>query len=122
MGKQYEVKVGINSQSRVSVEGEARLVRIFRSDLGDAEADEVAALVPDLTSDTPKSESAALRLKPILLKLGKVGYDAAIKIIIEWRIRGLGVGLRQPFGLRCRRLHIGRYYTSRSTEPKKGLS
>jgi hypothetical protein len=83
MGEQYEVKVGINSQSRVSVEGEARLVRIFRSDLGDAEADEVAALVPDLTSDTPKSESAALRLKPILLKLGKDGYDAAIKIIID---------------------------------------
>jgi hypothetical protein len=24
-----------------------------------------------------------LRLKPILLKLGKVGYDAAIKIIID---------------------------------------
>jgi hypothetical protein len=83
MGKQYEVKVGINSHSRVSVEGEARLVRIFRSYLGDAEADEVAALVSDLTSDTPKAESAALRLKPILLKLGKVGYDLAIKIISD---------------------------------------
>ena len=59
------------------------LVRIFRSDLGDAEADEVAALVPDLTSDTPKAESAALRLKPILLRLGKVGYDVAIKIISD---------------------------------------
>ena len=59
------------------------LVRIVRSDLGDAEANEVAALVPDLTSDTPKAESAALRLKPILLRLGKVGYDVAIKIITD---------------------------------------
>ncbi len=48
------------------------LVRIFRSDLGDAEADEVATLIPDLTSDAPKAEGAALRLKPILLRLGKV--------------------------------------------------
>jgi hypothetical protein len=60
------------------------LVRIVRSDLGDAEANEVALLVPDLTtSDTPKAESAALRLKPILLRLGKVGYDMAIKIITD---------------------------------------
>ena len=33
------------------------LVRIVRSDLGDAEAGEVAALVPDLTPDTPKAET-----------------------------------------------------------------
>jgi hypothetical protein len=59
------------------------LVRIVRSDLGDAEANEVAALVPDLTSDTPKAESAALRLKPILLRLAQVGYDVAIKIITD---------------------------------------
>jgi Uncharacterized protein conserved in bacteria (DUF2321) len=59
------------------------LVRIVRSDLGDAAANEVATLVPDLTSDTPKAESAALRLKPILLRLGKVGYDVAIKIITD---------------------------------------
>ena len=58
------------------------LVRIVGSDLGDAEANEVAALVPDLTSDTPKAESAALRLKPILLRLGKVGDDA-VKIITD---------------------------------------
>jgi hypothetical protein len=59
------------------------LVRIFRSDLGDAVADEVAKLVPDLTSDTPKAESAAMRLKPIFLRLGKVGSDVAIKIISD---------------------------------------
>jgi Uncharacterized protein conserved in bacteria (DUF2321) len=59
------------------------LVRIVRSDLGEAVANEVATLVPDLTSDTPKAESAALRLKPILLKLGKVGYDVAVKIITD---------------------------------------
>jgi hypothetical protein len=59
------------------------LIRIVRSDLGDAEASEVEALVSDLTSDTPKAESAALRLKPILLRLGKVGYDMAIKIITD---------------------------------------
>jgi Uncharacterized protein conserved in bacteria (DUF2321) len=59
------------------------LIRIVRSDLGDAEANAVAALVPDLTSDTPKAEGAALRLKPILLRLGKVGYDLAIKIITD---------------------------------------
>ena len=47
------------------------------------EAGEVAALVPDLTSDTPKAESAALKLKPILLRLGKVGYDVAVKIITD---------------------------------------
>jgi hypothetical protein len=49
------------------------LVRVVRSDLGDAEANEVASLVPDLASDAPKAESAALRLKPILSRLGKVG-------------------------------------------------
>jgi hypothetical protein len=59
------------------------LVGIVRSELGDAEANEMAALVPDLTSDTPQAESAALRLKPALLKLGKVGYDLAIKIISD---------------------------------------
>ena len=59
------------------------LVRIVRSDLGDAEATEVAALVPDLTSDTAQAESAALRLKPILMRLGKVGYDVAVKIITD---------------------------------------
>jgi hypothetical protein len=59
------------------------LIRIIRSDLGEEEATEVAALVPDLISDTPQAESAALRLKPILLKLGKVGYDVAVKIITD---------------------------------------
>jgi hypothetical protein len=59
------------------------LIRIVRFDLGDAQANEVASLVPDLTSDTPKAASAALRLKPILAGLGKVGYDMAIKIIID---------------------------------------
>lgn len=59
------------------------LVRIVRSDLGEAAANEVATLAPDLTSDTPKAESAALRLKPILMRLGKVGYDVAIKIITD---------------------------------------
>jgi hypothetical protein len=59
------------------------LVRIFRFDLGDEEADEVAMLVPELTSDTPKAESAARKLKPILLKLGKVSYELAIKIISD---------------------------------------
>ena len=59
------------------------LICIVRSDLGDVEAIEVAALVPDLISDTPQAESAALKLKPILLKLGKVGYDVAVKIITD---------------------------------------
>jgi hypothetical protein len=59
------------------------LIRIVRSDLGDAQANEVASLIPDLTSDTPKAESAALRLKPILSRLGKVGYDMAIKIVTD---------------------------------------
>jgi hypothetical protein len=59
------------------------LVRIVRSDLGDAAANEVATLVPDLTLDTPKAENAALRLKPILLRLGKVGYDVAVKVITD---------------------------------------
>jgi hypothetical protein len=47
------------------------LVRIVRSDLGDTEANEVATLVSDLASDTPNAESAALRLKPILLRLAR---------------------------------------------------
>jgi hypothetical protein len=59
------------------------LVRIVRSDLGEAAANEVATLVPDLTSETPRAESAALRLKPILLRLGKVGYDVAVKVITD---------------------------------------
>lgn len=59
------------------------LVRIVRSDLGETAANEVATLAPDLTSDTPQAESAALKLKPILMRLGKVGYDVAIKIITD---------------------------------------
>jgi hypothetical protein len=51
--------------------------------VGDAQANEVASLVSDLTSNTPKAESAALRLKPILARLGRVGYDMAIKIITD---------------------------------------
>ncbi|MCI4678958.1 DUF2321 domain-containing protein [Rhodoblastus acidophilus] len=59
------------------------LVALFRSDLGDAVADEVATLIPDLTSESKKAESAALQLKPLLAKLGKVAYDMAIKIISD---------------------------------------
>jgi hypothetical protein len=59
------------------------LVRIVRSDLGEDEANEVAALIPVLTADTPNAENAARRLKPIFLRLGKVGYDMAIKIITD---------------------------------------
>ena len=59
------------------------LVRIVRDNLGDAEADQVAALVPDLTADTPSATNAASRLKPILSRMGKVAYDMAIKIITD---------------------------------------
>jgi hypothetical protein len=55
------------------------LVRIVRSDLGEAASNEVATLVPDLTSDTLKAESAALRLKPILLRLGKVRIRSRLR-------------------------------------------
>jgi hypothetical protein len=59
------------------------LVRIVRNDLGDAEADQIAILAPELVADTPKAEGAALRLKPILSRLGKVAYEMAIKIVSD---------------------------------------
>lgn len=53
---------------------------------GDLSDDDIAAAeaaLPDVLRDTPKSESAALRLNRIMSGLGKPAYDVAIKVVSD---------------------------------------
>jgi hypothetical protein len=40
-------------------------------------------VLPDILHDTPKTQSASLKLKRLLPKLGTVAYDIAIKVITD---------------------------------------
>ncbi len=39
--------------------------------------------LPDVLRDTPKTESASLKIKRILGKVGKPLYDVAIKVVTD---------------------------------------
>jgi hypothetical protein len=45
--------------------------------------DELESVLPDVVRDTPKSESAALRMKRVLSKVGKPLYDVALKVATD---------------------------------------
>lgn len=60
-----------------------KLVGLLRSNLGDKDASAVPSMVEHITRETPFTVRAAQRLADLLPKLGKVAYDAAIKIITD---------------------------------------
>lgn len=45
--------------------------------------DELESALPDFVRDTPKSESAALKMKHVLSKVGKPLYDVALKVATD---------------------------------------
>lgn len=53
------------------------------SGLSAQDLEKVNTTLPDVVRNTPKTESASLRLKGILGKLGKSGYDIAIKVVTD---------------------------------------
>ena len=53
------------------------------SELSDEELEEAGAALPDIVRDTPKTESASLKMKRLLGKAGKPVYDVAIKVISD---------------------------------------
>lgn len=59
------------------------LVRLFQSNLSAADASTIPSTVEHATRETPFTAQAAKRLADLLPKLGKVAYDAAIKIITD---------------------------------------
>jgi hypothetical protein len=60
------------------------LTGIFReSDLSPQDIAIAEAALPDILQDTPKTESASLRLKRIMGKLGKPLYDISIKVVTD---------------------------------------
>ena len=52
-------------------------------DLTAEDRDELDSVLPDVVRDTPKSESAALRMKRVLSKVGKPLYDVALKVATD---------------------------------------
>jgi hypothetical protein len=53
------------------------------SELGAEDREEIERALPDVLRDTPKTESAALKVKRLLGKVGKPFYDIAIKVISD---------------------------------------
>ena len=62
------------------------------------EADLISAksALPDLMSDTPKSEVAILRIRRILSKAGKPAYDIGIKVISDLASETIKKALLKP--------------------------
>ena len=60
------------------------LTEILRDDgLDDQQMAAFEAALPDVIRDTPKTESASLRIGKILSKLGKPAYDVSIKVLSD---------------------------------------
>lgn len=53
------------------------------SDLSQQDLDELTRTLPDVLRDTPRTESASLKMKRIMGKLGKPVYDIAIKVVTD---------------------------------------
>jgi len=53
------------------------------SELSSQDRQEIDSALPDILRDTPKTESASLKVKRILGKLGKPLYEVAIKVITD---------------------------------------
>lgn len=52
-------------------------------DLEGQDATDAAELVKAVSIDTPRTEAAALKLKRLLLKLGKASYEVGIKVVSD---------------------------------------
>ncbi|HEX4096622.1 MAG TPA: DUF2321 domain-containing protein, partial [Caulobacteraceae bacterium] len=53
---------------------------------GGLEADDIAAAeraIPDVIQETPKTESATIKLGRVLQKMGKPAYDVAIQVLSD---------------------------------------
>lgn len=61
-----------------NLRGVLRESGLSETDLATAES-----ALPDVVRDTPKTESAALRLKRVLGQMGKPAYDVAIKVVSD---------------------------------------
>jgi hypothetical protein len=59
------------------------LVNILRAGLDTPDAEGVEGLVKNVVRDTPFTESAAVKLREMLPKLGKATYDVAVKVITD---------------------------------------
>ena len=53
------------------------------SELAVEDREEIERALPDVLRDTPKTESAALKVKRLLGKVGKPFYDIAIKVVSD---------------------------------------
>lgn len=53
------------------------------SDLSSHDLQELDKALPDVLGDTPKTESASLKMKRIMGKLGKPLYEVAIKVVTD---------------------------------------
>jgi len=53
------------------------------SELSAEDRQELETALPDILRDTPKTESAALKVKRILGKLGQSLYEIAIKVVTD---------------------------------------
>lgn len=59
------------------------LIQLLQADLCAEDAEAVPAVIENVVQDSRFTESAAARLKAMLPRLGKVAYDAAIKILTD---------------------------------------
>jgi len=53
------------------------------SELAAEDREEIERALPDVLRDTPKTESAALRIKRLLPKVGTTCYDLVIKVLTD---------------------------------------
>lgn len=60
------------------------LTEVLReSDFSEADLAAVEATLPDILRETPKTESAALKLRRLMTQLSKPAYDVAIKVVSD---------------------------------------
>jgi hypothetical protein len=64
-----------------AIENFKEIVR--ESDLSSEDQEVLNKALPDIVSDTPKTESASLKVKRILEKMGKPLYEIAIKVVTD---------------------------------------
>jgi hypothetical protein len=60
------------------------LTEIVRDgELSEGDVAEIQATLPDVLRETPKTQSASLKLNRLLGKLGKPTYDIALKVVTD---------------------------------------
>jgi hypothetical protein len=66
---------------RAAIENLTEVLR--ESELSVEEREEAIMTLPDIVRDTPKTESASLKMRRLLAKAGKPAYDVGIKVISD---------------------------------------